>query len=345
MRPLLGLVAALALIAGGSALTGHAEAKSLKVVVSIKPIFSLVASVMSGYGAPALLVPSGESPTDYEPSPIDRRRLAEADVVFWIGPALETSLRRPLAEYAANAKVVDLIDVAGLVRFKTRAGGGWEPIVRASAEGDFADDPLWLGWLRAGPGDEAIGAEVELAEGTTASEVEAVDGHVWLDPLNAQLMVERIVEVLSEADLEDATEYRRNGDALKERLRLLDRDLEAQLAAARGKPFLVLDDAYQYFEVRYGLAGLGSLSVPPEGVPDGARLAAMRGKIEERRAICVFGAPATVQRVGAAVIDGTAAELGTLDPLGLGIPDGIDLYFVMMRRMAEAVNRCLAGEG
>jgi zinc transport system substrate-binding protein len=343
MRPLLGLVAALALFAGGPALTGPAQAKSLKVVVSIKPIYSLVASVMSGYGAPILLIPSGESLYDYEPSPIDRRRLAEADVVFWIGPALETSLRRPLAEYAANAAVVGLAEVAGLVRFKTRDGGGWEPMIRASAEaGKAAEDALGLGWLRAGTEDQAIGAEVELAETEPA---EAIDGHVWLDPLNAQLMVERIVEVLSDADLEDAVEYRRNGDALKERLRLLDADLEAELAAARGKPFLVLDDAYQYFEVRYALAALGSLSVPPDAMPDGKRLAAMRAKIEERRAVCVFGAPATVERVGAAVIDGTAAELGTLDPLGVGIPDGIDLYFVMMRRMAGAVTRCLAGEG
>jgi zinc transport system substrate-binding protein len=341
MRPLLGLVAALAFIVGTSMQAGRAEAKSLKVVASIKPIHSLVAGVMSGYGAPSLLVGSGHSPYDYDPTPIDRRRLAEADIVFWVGEPLESSLRRPLSEYAANAKVVDLLEVSGLVRFKTRNGGGWEPTVLAAA-GDAADDPLWLGWLRAGPGGEAIGSEAAPAGGPP---VEAIDGHVWLDPLNAQLMVERIVEALSEADLEDAAEYRRNGDAVKERLRLLDGDLEAMLAPARGKPFLVTDDAYQYFEVRYGLAAVGSLNVGTEALDD-ERLTAMHGKIEERKAVCVFGAPETVERVGPAVVAGTAAQVSPLDPLGNGIPDGIDLYFMMMRRMAADVTRCLGvGEG
>jgi zinc transport system substrate-binding protein len=342
MRPLLGLVAALAVVIGAAAQAGRADAKSLKVVASIKPIHSLVAGVMSGYGAPSLLVGSGHSPYEYEPSPIDRRRLAEADLVFWIGEPLEISLRRPLSEYAANATVVDLLGVGGLVRFKTRNGGGWEPTVVAAAAG-AADDPLWLGWLRAGPGDVAIGAEAGQEQ---AAPAESIDGHVWLDPLNAQLMVERIVEALSEADLEDAAEYRRNGDAVKERLRLLDGDLEAMLAPARGKPFLVTDDAYQYFEVRYGLAAVGSLSVGPEDTPDEERLSAMHGKIEERKAVCVFGAPDTVERVGASIVAGTAAQVSPLDPLGIGIPDGIDLYFMMMRRMAAAVTDCLGvGEG
>jgi zinc transport system substrate-binding protein len=341
MKPLLGLVAALVVIAGSAATADRVAAKSLKVVASIRPIHSLVAGVMSGYGAPSLLVPSGQSPYVYDPSPIDRRRLAEADVVFWIGEPLEASLRRPLSEYAANAKVVDLIGVGGLARFKTRQDGGWERGPRSDTGGAAADDPLWLGWLRAGPGDIAMGGEAEQGE---AAPTESIDGHVWLDPLNMQLMVERIVEALSEADLEDAAGYRRNGDAVKERLRRLDADLEAMLIPARGKPFLVLDDAYQYFEVRYGLSAVGSLAVDPTGTPDAERLAAMHAKIEERKAVCVFGPSPTVETIGAAIVDGTGAKVETLDPLGLGIPDGIDLYFMMMRRMAAAVIRCLVGE-
>ena len=62
------------------------------VVATIKPLHSLVAGVMQGVGAPDLLIPGTASPHTYSLKPSDARRLAEARVVFWIGPEIETPL-------------------------------------------------------------------------------------------------------------------------------------------------------------------------------------------------------------------------------------------------------------
>ena len=64
-----------------------------KVVVSIKPIHSLVSYVMDGVGRPSLLVDGSASPHTFQLKPSHATMLQEADVVFWIGEDLESFLR------------------------------------------------------------------------------------------------------------------------------------------------------------------------------------------------------------------------------------------------------------
>ncbi len=356
MRPLLCLAAALvaamvASIHGAAAdsATAGTHPRALRVVASIKPLHSLVAGVMSGHGAPVLLIPGGVSPYNATIHANEAYVLAGADIVFWIGEPLEVGLRDPLAQFAGGARVVDLLGVDGLVRYRLRHGY-WEPDTarpgahetggglaavpyRAAATQDPAAEAAAPTGPAGGP-EESVAGPVDLDD---------TDGHVWLDPLNAQLMVDRIVEVLSEADIDSAADYRHNGETVKTRLKRLDTDMEAMLAPARGRPFLVLHDAYQYLEVRYGLTGAGSLRVAPDRPPGAERLAEMRAKIADRGARCVFGDPRVPSRLIEDIVDGTPARAGELDPLGVGIPDGIDLYFMMMRRLAAALKSCLLG--
>jgi zinc transport system substrate-binding protein len=154
-------------------------------------------------------------------------------------------------------------------------------------------------------------------------------------------MIDSIVEALSEADIDNAPDYRRNGESVKDRLAKLDAELDAMLAPARGKPFLVVYDAYQYFEVRYALAGVGSLKLTGDRPPTEERLEAIRRTIEQRQAGCVFGDPRVPAELTEAAVEGTDARVGELDPLGVGVPDGIDLYFTMMRNLATALATCL----
>jgi zinc transport system substrate-binding protein len=375
MRPLLRLAAAslAALVAlAGARSTSAAEPphpRPLRVVATIKPLHSLIAGVMSGHGAPTLLIPAGVSPSAAEIHANEAYLLSGADLVFWVGSPLEASLQDPLTRFAASARVVELARVSALVRYKSRTGGYWEPSGEPVPDTAGAADPnQWLGWYGTGGDDapdssssdvdppldaaagedptedpaEDAGEDPELAA-EAAVDLTGVDGHVWLDPLNAQLIVDRIVEVLSEADIDNAPDYRRNGESVKSRLKLLDTDMETMLAPARGRPFLVLHDAYQYLEVRYALAGSGSLKVPPDQPPAADRLEEIHAKIEARQARCVFGDPRVPSRLTESIVEGTGARVGELDPVGVGIPDGIDLYFMMMRRLATSLKDCLAG--
>ncbi|WP_425602989.1 zinc ABC transporter substrate-binding protein [Hoeflea prorocentri] len=108
---------------GGTAIAAQAEPN---VVVSIKPVHSLVASVMQGVGTPELIVEGAASPHTYALKPSQAANLEQADLVFWVGPGLEAFLEKPVGTIAAGAKSVELADTPGLIKIDFREGGAFE---------------------------------------------------------------------------------------------------------------------------------------------------------------------------------------------------------------------------
>ncbi len=109
------------------------------VVVSIKPIHSLVAGVMRGVGSPHLIVKGGGSPHAYSLKPSDAEALEHAKVVFWIGHEMETFLEGSIKTLSSKAKVVALEDAHDLVKLKIREGVTFDTHDH-SAHGDDHDD-------------------------------------------------------------------------------------------------------------------------------------------------------------------------------------------------------------
>ena len=81
----------IAILAGGlSAFAATAPAAAqTKVVVSIKPLHALVASVMAGVGTPDLLVKGAASPHTYAMKPSDAKALNGADLFFRMSESVE----------------------------------------------------------------------------------------------------------------------------------------------------------------------------------------------------------------------------------------------------------------
>lgn len=301
--PLLALIGVLALALPAVA--------APKVVVSIKPIHSLVAAVMEGVGEPGLIVGGASSPHVYTLRPSDAGRLAAADIVFWIGPIFESFLAKPLAALAGKAEIVELDHAPGITLLPAREGGSWE-----------ADEHEH---------GHAHGHGSALEE----------DGHLWLDPTNAEAIVQVAVVRLSARDPANAARYAANGTGLAQRLEVLDEVLRRRLAPLHGVPFVVFHDAYQYLERRYGLDAIGSITVSPENRPGARRLEAIHDKIETLGARCVFSEPQFQPRLVQMLIAGTSARTGVLDPEGAALPAGPDLYVKLMNGLADALTRCL----
>jgi zinc transport system substrate-binding protein len=283
------------------------------VVVTIKPIHSLVASVMRGVGRPFLLLTGGASPHAYALRPSETRRLARARLVFWVGPGLEAFLEKPLAALGGRATVVALHGVAGVGVLRARAGGVWDPP-------DRGGEP----------------------RGEHGHDRRAWDMHVWLDPRNAAAMVRAIAAALAKADPAHAATYRGNAAATVARLDRLERTLDRDLAPVRHQRFIVFHDAYQYFERRFHLAAAGALTVDPQRRPGAQRLSRIRRRIVAERIRCVFVEPEFTPRLVDALIAGTRARKAILDPLGAAIPPGPNAYFTLMRNLANALRRCLS---
>ena len=96
----INFVIAIAAIVSLSIRVANAEPN---VVVSIKPIHSLVSAVMQGSTEPYLIIQNTRSPHTFSLKPSEAVILANAEVVFWVGVGLEPFLRKPVKTIANNA--------------------------------------------------------------------------------------------------------------------------------------------------------------------------------------------------------------------------------------------------
>lgn len=253
--------------------------------------------------------------------------IATPDVLLkGAGSAHAYSLRPSEAEALAHADVVFWIgpafEVFLRVPLKTLSGNA-----RAHA---LAETPgLFLLPIRPAGIWSAAGAQGQ-------------DGHFWLDPRNAKIMVVAMAEALASVDAPNAARYRANADATATYLAALDSELAATLAPVRAKPFIVFHDAIHAFEARYGLQGIGAVTANPERAPSAGVVAALKREIDERAGICVFAEPQFEPKLIQALVAGSSAKTGTLDPEGSTLEQGPDLYSNVLRHLADNLVGCLS---
>ena len=286
-----------------------------KVVVTLKPVHALVAAIMDGVGQPALLVDGAQSPHTFALKPSGARALATADVFIRVSPAVEPFTLKAVQALPPSVSSLTLVDVSGIKVLEQRHDGAFD----AHAHSENADEH----------------------HGEDDGDHSGVDGHIWLDPENAKVIVDAVTKVLAARDPENAARYDANALKLRAKIAALETDLTQELAAIKDKPFIVFHDALQYFEKRFGLRAAGSITVSPEVQPSAKRLTEVRHKIAGLSAVCVFAEPGFQPALVAAVTEGSTAKSGTIDPEGIALQPGPDLYFDLMRNLANDMKKCL----
>jgi zinc transport system substrate-binding protein len=286
-----------------------------KVVVTIKPLHALVAAVMGEAGSPDLLVQGAASAHTYSLKPSDASKLNKADVLFRMSGTMEAFTTKLATTLPKSVQVVTLQSTRGLKLLPRRTGATFE-------QDDHSHD--------------------HKHRPRHSHDDDTLDGHAWLDPVNAKVIVDRIVEVLSAKDAANAGTFKSNGEALKGKLDDLTAELQRELAPVAKKPFILFHDALQYFERRFGLRAVGSISVNPDVPPSAQRLSTLRKKIQSLGAVCVMAEPQFDPRLVTNLAEGTRARTGTVDPEGAKIEPGSELYFSLLRNLARDLKSCLA---
>jgi len=274
-----------------------------RVVVSIKPLHSLVAGVMEGIVSPQLLVKGGGSPHGYTLRPSEARALSKADLVVWVGPELESFLAKPLMTLGKKAHSLELEKALRDGLLNKRRSDTWEAPTHHGKEHNTA----------------------------------AIDLHLWLDPQLAQKIVVLTADALIQIDPDHQQQYLANKENMMARLQDLDNKLKKQLAPFKGVPYIVFHAAYQYFEAAYGLNAIGSITIDPDRKPGVKRVKEIRDKIIHLNARCVFSEPQFKSRLVLTVIKGTGAKTETLDPLGADLVAGPDAYFQLLSRLGDHI--------
>ncbi len=287
------------------------------VVATIQPVHSLTAAVTAGVTTPTLLLEPGVSPHAYSMTPSDAAALENADVVVWVGEALETFLADTIDKLAGQAARATLIEAPGLHLLAGETDAGHD---HAGHDHD---------------GHDHGGHEHGHAHGD-------VDPHVWLSPDNAAAMTRAIAAKLAEVDPAHAETYAANAESAVADIAALETALDAELAPVRDVPFVVFHDAYRYFEEAFGLNAVGAVTLSPDQSPGTRHVAELRRQILGMEAVCVFAEPQFEPRLVTTLVEGTDVRTGELDPVGTGIEPGPDAYPQLMRDLADELVRCLS---
>ena len=316
----------------------------IKVVASIKPIHSLASYLMDGVGKPKLIVDGYASPHGFSLKPSHAKMLQEADIVFWVGEDIENFLEKPLGSIAKNAEKIKLLDIKGLKKLKFRERNVFEGHDDHGHKEDDHDDHAKK---EDGHDDEhkdehghdddhkKEGHDEHGHEGHAHGEF---DPHIWLDPLNAKVILKEMTKHLVENDQKNASVYK---DNLKKANKDLDK-LVKQVKSELNKDFksIVFHDAYQYFEKRFKVNVLGAFTVNTDVLPGAEQLKEIREIIEHDKVTCVFSEPQFNPDIINAVAKDMNISTGVLDPLGATLNPGKSLYFELINNMAKSFKGC-----
>ena len=166
------------------------------------------------------------------------------------------------------------------------------------------------------------------------------DPHAWLSPGIAKVWLNLIAAKLSEVDPSNASTYFSNASSANKDLDSLSDEINKILDPIRKEKFVVFHDAYQYFEKHFNISASGAISLGDASDPSPARLKEIKERVEKEDIHCVLAEPQYNEGLVKAVIEGTHANNAVIDPLGVSLEIGPNLYDKLIRNLAINLSNC-----
>ena len=310
----------------------------VKVVASIKPLHSLASYLMDGVGKPDLIVEGYGSPHGFSMKPSHAKILQNADLIFWVGEDLEIFLEKPLSSIAKKAEKIELMEIKGLNVLKFRERNIFDKHDHDDHDDHGKKEDDHDDHEHDDHDKKEEHADHDDHDGHEGHAHGEYDPHIWLDPMNAKVILNKMVEHLIENDAKNASKYKSN---LKNAFKDIDKltaDVKADLSKSTAS--IVFHDAYQYFEERFDINILGAFTVNTDVMPGAEQLSEIREIIEHDKVSCIFSEPQFNPDIIIAVAKDMDIKTGILDPLGATLNPGKNLYFDLIRNMSDSFKGC-----
>lgn len=278
------------------------------IVVSIKPLYSLVAHLTEGIAKPVLLMKQKQSPHHYNMRPSERRLLANAKMIIWTGPQMETYLNKIIEQQANSTTIVSAMQAKNLKLLNKR-----------NLHSHDRDEHTWA---------------------ASKEKQNTIDPHIWLSTHNAIAISKHISALLIRYDPENTGQYKKNLDTLLSKIKQLKDFIKTGLKR-HNAPFIAYHDAFQYFEDENTLNYIDSISFNDETGASLKHMHQIKRLINKHNIQClVYQAPKP------AIIDTLIAQSSVkavaLDPLGMNVHDDKNAWFELMRQLTLNFNHCLS---
>lgn len=301
--------------------TGPAQGDKLKVVVTIYPVYDFAGNIGGDRIDLTCLVPPGAEPHEWEPSPRDLAELHKADVFIYCGAGMEQWVAKTMQ--AINKPGITMIDAGKNIELITgqehhhhdhEAGGDGR-----GADHNSGSEPA--GAENAHDHDHDADKAHEDYQGSEEPAGQHIDDtnadpHIWVDPLNAVVMVDNITAGLVQADPGNREYFENNAAAYREQLMALHEDYRKGLAGAKRKEFVTSHAAFGYLAQRYGLVQVPIRGLSPEVEPTPTRMAEVVKLVREKEIGYIFFESLVNPKVSEVIAAETGAETLVLNPVG-----------------------------
>lgn len=225
----------------------------------------------------------------------------------------------------------DLIALTNLIPAGTEAHD-WEPGPRDLAGLEQADVFLynsddmehWVDSLE----DQLEKKDILVVETADDLEDDADDPHVWLNPANALIQMQRICGAFCEKDPANADAYRQNLEKAAEKIRSLDEKYRTALAGVSCRELVVTHGAYGYLASAYGLSQLAIEGMQGTSDPSPAQMAKIIEEIKAKGIGCIFYEADGESKIAESVAKECGIRTAPLNPFE-GDAKGRDYFSVM----------------
>lgn len=278
------------------------SAAAPQVTVSIRPLYFLTASIMRSVGTPQLILADSRSPHHYHLQPSQLRRLRNADIVFWIGPPMESTLEKMIRNLPGKVHAYQLINTTGLQTLE-------------------------------------FSGTTHRHETKHESAHSRQDPHIWLAPDNAKQIATAIAEKLMSHDPENTAIYQNNLTQLIREIEALKKSGVDSLAPLKHTKIIALHNAWQYFATSFGLEGYSAINT--DGLEHLGSKSFLRLKQDIKQGIyaCVITGPETSQKKSQELLSGSDAIQVVLDPIANDL-DINSSYTDFVRHIMKELSVC-----
>ncbi len=271
------------------------------VVVSIRPIHSIVSALMEGVSEPRLLLDSNESAHIFHLKPSQLKLLSNADLLITIGDSFESGLSKVIRNIDQNYRL-NLSEIKELQIY------------------DFRDHN-----------------EIEHDEHDEHDK----DLHLWLDVGNVQIIAEKIKQKLIEINPSNKEQYNTNYLELKSKLNQLEEKIQFQLEPIKSTPFAIYADILQYFEKNFDLNKPVIIAPYHGARLSINRVIKAKNKMKNQKTRClIYGSENTSKQINV-LTEGLDIKAHSVDILGVKLEPGSEQYFDLMKEISNQLASCL----
>jgi zinc transport system substrate-binding protein len=242
--------------------------------------------------------------------------------------------------------------VADVVQVENLIPAGVEPhdyelSLKQMAEIHDADIFIFLGesmepWAKKIAGDLEDKGVLVIEAGKDL--IENGDPHIWLDPVLAKQVAERIYEGIVSIDKDNEQTFKENLAYLNDRFDELDKDFKTLAEKAVRKDIVVSHAFLGYVANRYGFNQVAITGLSPQDEPSSWKMKELIEFCKDNHVKYIFDEQGGSSELSGTLVDETGAQILVMNPLGTLRPEEIEAgkdYFSIMKENLELLNTAL----